>query len=308
MPAARPQPPDGRPVLVTGASSGIGRAVVTDLVATGFTVLGTVRTTADGAALEEIAPTRVNAIVLDLEHPASVRRAAVAIDTALAGRPLFATVLNAGIALPAPIALVPMGEFRQHFEVNVFGHVLLLQLTLPLMRADPAHPGPAHVVIVSSVSGRLADPFLGAYAASKHALEAVASSLRREVDGGELRVSIIEPAAVRTPIWDKGAGVDLSPFAGTAYSAKLERLRSALLEEAVGGCDAERVATAVRRCLTSPRHRRRRFVSAPRHVGYRLLPLLPMRAYDVLCARILGSGAAPAGAEVATRPEVLDRR
>jgi NAD(P)-dependent dehydrogenase (short-subunit alcohol dehydrogenase family) len=191
-------------VLVTGTSTGIGRACAELLRDRGWNVLAGVRQAGDG-------PEGCEEVVLDLG------------DVRWAERPLDAAVLNAGVALSGPLEFVPLDELRDELEVNVVGQVALLQALLPALRASRGR-----VVLMGSVSGRLALPFLGPYAASKFALEAVADALRAEVAPFGIRVSLVQPGSIATPMWRKGAkrAESLSPEAIELYGEAIGALRS----------------------------------------------------------------------------------
>ena len=181
-----------RAVLVTGASSGIGHASALRLAGSGWRVFGGVRSEEDAERLREHG---VEPLQLDVTDSAAIAAAAEVV-----GGELHGLVDNAGIAIAAPLELVPLDELRRQLEVNVVGQVAVLQAFLPALRRSQGR-----VVLVGSVGGRSALPFLGPYAASKHALEAIADSLRVELAPWGIGVSIVEPASVKTAIWTKGA-------------------------------------------------------------------------------------------------------
>ena len=179
-------------VLVTGASSGIGLASALRLAGAGWRVYGGVRTAADADALRQHG---IEPVELDVTDAAQIDAA-----TAAVGPELDGLVDNAGIAVAAPLELVPLDELRRQLEVNVVGQIAVLQAVLPALRRARGR-----VVLMGSIGGRSALPFLGPYAASKHALEALADSLRVELRPFGLAVSIVEPGSIATPIWRKGA-------------------------------------------------------------------------------------------------------
>ena len=180
-------------VVVTGASSGIGLACCVRLTRAGWRVFGGVRTDEDAAALRERG---LDALRLDVTDAAQIAAAADVVGPTLDG-----LVDNAGIAIAAPLELVPLDELRHQLEVNVVGQVAVTQAFLPCAPTR-ARPGSS---LMGSIGGRSALPFLGPYAASKHALEAIADSLRVELRPWGVAVAIVEPASIATPIWQKGA-------------------------------------------------------------------------------------------------------
>jgi NAD(P)-dependent dehydrogenase (short-subunit alcohol dehydrogenase family) len=259
-----------RAVLVTGTSSGIGRACAEHLRDRGWGVLAGVRRAAD-------APPGCEAVVLDVTDAAQV--------AALAGRPLDAAVLNAGVALSGPLEFVPLDGLREEIEVNVVGQVALLQATLPALRSSRGR-----IVLMGSVSGRLALPFLGPYAASKFALEALADSLRGEVAPFGIRVSLVQAGSIATPMWRKGAerAAQLPEEALALYGPALRALRAWAEKRGAVTPPAE-VARVVEHALTAERPRTRYVVGR----GARTRTLIgraPDRARDGLIGRVILRG------------------
>src|SRR6266704_2863483 len=211
-------------VLVTGASSGIGRAVAGELVRRGFTVFGTIRRRDDAASLAALGATPVT---LDVTAAATIAAARAQLERALAGQPLAGLVNNAGIPAAGPLELFPLDDLRRVLEVNVIGVVAVTQAFPPLLKASRGR-----IVNISSVAGRGALPFVGPYAASKFGLEAISDSLRRELLPFGVRVIVIEPGSFKTAIWSKVEAMDLRRYAGTPYESVLERFRRASLRGA----------------------------------------------------------------------------
>ena len=248
---------------MTGTSTGIGRACAELLRDRGWDVLAGVRRAGD-------APDGCGQVVLDLE------------DVRWTERPLDAAVLNAGIALSCPLEFVPLDELRRQLEVNVVGQVALLQAVLPALRASRGR-----IVLMGSVSGRLALPFLGPYAASKFALEAVADALRGEVAPFGVRVSLVEPGSIATPMWRKGGerAAQLAPEALELYGGAIGALR-AWAEKRGAVTPPEEVARTVERALTAERPRTRYVVGQ----GARTRTLIgraPDRLRDGLVRRLM---------------------
>ena len=206
-------------VLVTGASSGIGLASAVRLARAGWRVHGGVRTEAAASLLREHG---IEPVQLDVTDAAQIGAAAEAV-----GRELHGLVDNAGIAIAAPLELVPLDELRRQLEVNVVGQVAVLQAVLPALRRARGR-----VVLMGSIGGRSALPFLGPYAASKHALEAFADVLRVELAPWGIGVSIVEPASVKTAIWTKGAEhaddlrAEVPVEAAALYAERIARFRA----------------------------------------------------------------------------------
>lgn len=267
-----------RSVVVTGASSGIGRATALRLTRAGWRVFGGVRSERDAASLRAQG---VEPVLLDVTDGEQVAAAAEVV-----GAELHGLVENAGIAVAAPLELVPLDELRRQLEVNVVGQIAVLQALLPALRRARGR-----VVLMGSIGGRSALPFLGPYAASKHALEAFADVLRVELAPWEIAVSIVEPASVKTAIWTKGAmhadtmRARVEPEAAALYAERVERFRSIALKRGPG-LDPVVVAKAVECALTSSRPRARYVVGRDAHLRA-WIERLPTRLRDRMLARAL---------------------
>lgn len=182
-------------ILVTGASSGIGKDCCLTLAQKGFRVFATVRKPADGDALKT---EQIHPLFLDVTDSDSIQQVLTTISGLLDGNGLDGIVNNAGIVVAGPLECLPISALRNQLEVNVLGQIAVTQAFLPLIRKTTGR-----VVFISSISGRAASPFVGPYAASKHALEALADALRIELAPWNIRVSLIEPGCIQTPIWKK---------------------------------------------------------------------------------------------------------
>jgi len=267
-----------RTVVVTGASSGIGEACALRLAAAGWQVYGGVRSIGAGEALRQHG---VEPLELDVTNAEQIAGAAEVVGGRLDG-----LVDNAGIAIAAPLELVPLDELRRQLEVNVVGQVAVTQAFLPALRRSRGR-----VVLMGSIGGRSALPFLGPYAASKHALEAVADSLRVELRPWGISVSIIEPASINTSIWTKGAAradelrATLPGESEELYSSAIAKFRKLALARGPGA-DPDEVAKAVEHALTARRPKARYLVGRDAHIRA-WIERLPTRARDRLLAKLL---------------------
>jgi NAD(P)-dependent dehydrogenase (short-subunit alcohol dehydrogenase family) len=185
-------------ILITGASTGIGLACAIQLDSLGYQVFAGYRRPEDAEKLRSNASDRLVPVPIDVTDPLSIGNAVKAVRANLGEKGLYGLVNNAGIALAGPIEFVPIESLREQFEVNVLGQVAVTQAFLADLRQSQGR-----IVNISSFSGRVAFPFLGPYAASKHALEALSDSLRVELRPWNIRVSVIEPGRIHTPIWEK---------------------------------------------------------------------------------------------------------
>ena len=190
-----------RAVVVTGASTGIGRATVVELVSAGYQVFATVRREADAESLRQQFPERVTPVIMDLLDEDSVRAAGEVINSA---GPLFGLVNNAGAALPGPLETIPIEVFRRQIEINLTAQLLVTQVMLPALHRSAEQIGDARIIMIGSIGGRLSGPILGGYGAAKHGLVGLSSSLRAELAPFNIKVLLIEPGAIATPIWDRG--------------------------------------------------------------------------------------------------------
>jgi len=277
-----------RSVVITGVSTGIGHATAAELCRRGYRVFGSVRNEGEADWLLNEWGALFTPLDFDVTDAGAVGAAAARVKDAIGDDVLCGLVNNAGISIPGPLSVQPPEVVRQHFEVNVLGVVHAVQAFLPLLRrpkGSSARPG--RIVNISSVSGRIAYPFMGSYAASKHALEALSDSLRRELLIYGVDVIVIQPGAIDTPIWDKAAPIR-SAYRETDYGTVLQGIdlhatrRSALP-----------VAAVTRRIVDALEHRRprTRYAVPDRLIKYWLGPrVLPDRWLDRIIARMLDLG------------------
>lgn len=270
-------------VLITGASRGIGRATSLLLAAEGWDVLAGVRGEAAGHELAGASP-RITPVVLDITAPRDVAR----LDEVLPAE-LTAVVNNAGVVVGGPVEAVPLDELRRQLEVNVVAQVAVTQAVLPRLRASRGR-----VVFVSSVSGRVATPYTGAYNASKFALEALADALRIELRPWRIPVSLVEPGAIDTAIWQDALDTAdateaaMSAEHRTLYAKQLQGLRGTIRRTQRQTSPPDAVATAIRTALTAERPRARYLVGTDARVQLALRTLLPTRGFDAAIARLTG--------------------
>jgi NAD(P)-dependent dehydrogenase (short-subunit alcohol dehydrogenase family) len=265
-------------VVVTGASSGIGRAAAEHLAGAGFHVLAGIRSDRDAAAVSSDA---IEAVYLDITDEEQVANLVRRLESDQHGRPLRALVNNAGIAVAAPVETIPLADWRRQFEANFFGHVGVIQALLPALLSSRGR-----VINISSIGGRVAGPTLGAYSASKFAMEAMSDALRREIGHLGVEVVLVQPGVIATPIWEKGvAGGETLELAMTdeqreRYGKLIAAARQRGREAAVNGIAPEEVAKVITRAITVPRPRTRYLVGRDAKITARLAALLPDRVFD----------------------------
>jgi NAD(P)-dependent dehydrogenase (short-subunit alcohol dehydrogenase family) len=272
-------------VVVTGASTGIGDASARHLSALGFDVVAGVRSEEAAARAREA---ELEPVLLDVTDAASVAAAAAFVEARVGERGLDGLVNNAGVGVIGPVEIVPVAEWRRQLEVNLLGAVAMTQALLPaLLRRR------GRVVMMSSIGGRAAGPLYGPYAASKFGLEAMSDSLRREVAALGVRVVVVEPGAIATPIWGKGIAraeeieARGDPSARARYATLVATMRGLAEKNARDGLPPEAVANVVGEAMTADRPRTRYLVGRDAKQRALLAALLPDRVVDALVARAL---------------------
>jgi NAD(P)-dependent dehydrogenase (short-subunit alcohol dehydrogenase family) len=277
-----------RTVVITGASTGIGEACALRLDARGWRVFACVRREQDGQALRQKASERLSPIPLDVSDATSIAAAAAAVSDAVGVAGLAGLVNNAGIAVAAPLEFLPIAELRRQLEVNVIGQVAVTQAFMPLLRQARGR-----IVNMGSVSGRIAPPFIGAYGASKFALEAVTDALRIELRPWGIEVIIIEPGGIATPIWEKSATVadgiiaQLPQQALAYYGTVIPAVRARAARTSKTGTPTVKVADAVEHALTAGRPKTRYVVGRGAKFRVAVIARLPDRLRDAVIARQL---------------------
>jgi len=275
-----------RSVLVTGASTGIGRATALRLDSAGWKVFAGVRREEDGNSLRAEASERLAPVSLDVTDAEQIAAAAERIgresDDGLDG-----LVNNAGVAVPGPLETVPLDDLRHQLEVNLVAYVAVTQAMLEQIRRAEGR-----VVFLSSIGGRIAFPFGGPYHASKFATEAIGDVFRQELRPWGLKVSIIEPGSIDTPIWERGQrkAEDVeakAPKTNLLYGAALDKFRKVIEDTAERGIPPEEVAKAIAHALESSRPKTRYLVGLDAKLQARLQPLIPTPLFDRIVARQL---------------------
>lgn len=281
--------------LITGASTGIGRASTLRLAAKGWTVLAGVRDPAAGERLlaEATPPGKVIPLQLEVTDSLQIAQAVARVEQesahggASVSGGLDALVNNAGIGVGGPLELISQEDLRRQFDVNVLAQVAVTQALLPALRR--AH---GRIVFVSSIGGRVATPFLAPYAASKHAVEAIGDALRVELRSSNIQVALLEPGSVATPIWDKARAdadaVSIPPELQAEYGNVPAAMGKALEDTERRGVSPELVAQAIERALTARRMKARYLVGRDAKAMLIAKRLLPDHIFDRFIQRALG--------------------
>jgi NAD(P)-dependent dehydrogenase (short-subunit alcohol dehydrogenase family) len=273
-------------VLVTGASSGIGRATALEFARRGHRVFAAART---GSALAELSAgsPAITAVTMDVTDPASVRAGWAKIEAETGSAGVDVLVNNAGFALTGPLEVLTDEDIQRQFATNVFGLLSLTRIVLPGMRARRS----GRIINISSVLGRFAMPGVGAYAATKYAVEALSDAMRQEVAGFGIKVVIMEPGFVATNI--AGAS-DAHASSGTsvpdAYAPLVAASEKYMSDQLAKAVPAETIATAIAKAAEDRDPRTRYVVPARTRALITLLTSLPDRLYDRAMRRTLGLG------------------
>lgn len=277
-----------RSVLITGASTGIGRATALHLESKGWRVFAGVRKEDDAASLREAGSERLVPLMLDVTDAAQIAAAAERIGAEVGEAGLDGLVNNAGIAVPGPLETLPIEDFKRQIEINLTGQVAVTQALLPQIRAAGGR-----IVFISSIGGRIAFPFTGAYHAAKFGIEAVGDVLRRELRGWGISVSVVEPGSIATAIWDRGERVadeigERSPAREELYGRAIARYRKVMRKTGERGIAPEKVAGTIEHALSSSRPRSRYLVGLDAKVQARLKYVIPTRVFDRILIRATG--------------------
>jgi len=275
-------------VFITGASSGIGRDCALTLDRAGYRVFAGVRNERDAEALRSVASQKLTPVLCDVVDYASVASAAQRVRELLAGAGLDGLVNNAGLSLSGPLELMPMSRFELQMAVNVHGQVAVTQAFLPLLRQNRGR-----VVFMGSESGLATLPLLGAYSASKHALEAVANAFRLELRDFGIRVALIEPGSIKTAIWGKAVddgtrSLKDDPELRALYATKLPLLSSVPKLAEKMAIPSSVVTRSVRHALTARWPRARYLVGAEARALTLFVALTPTWLSDFFIRLSLG--------------------
>jgi len=278
-----------RSALITGASTGIGRATALHLDTAGWRVFAGVRREEDADSLREAGSERLVPLMLDVTAADQISAAAVRIGEMVGEAGLDGLVNNAGIAVPGPLETLPIGDFERQIEVNLTAHVAVTQALLPLIRRARGR-----IVFITSIGGLMAFPMFGAYHAAKFGLEAVGDVFRQELRPWGIKVAIVEPGSIATPIWERG-DAEVEAIAGRApdghadlYGEAIAAYREVARKTGARGIPPERVAAKIEHALSARRPRTRYLVGADARGQALAAKLLPDRLLDWVVARATG--------------------
>lgn len=274
-------------VVITGASTGIGEATALGLDRAGFRVFAGVRKPEDGERLKAQASERLRVIEpLDVTDSAQIAAAATTVAAELGSEPLRGLVNNAGVGAGGPLEALDLEDFRQSLEVNTLGAIAMAQAFIPMLRRSKGR-----IVNMTSIGGRVAQPFAGPYIASKFALEGVNDVMRLELIEWDIDVIAIEPGTISTPIWEKSADAaakmlaNMAPELRDLYGKRAQKFEKVLQRQNKRGAPPEKVAEAVEKALTAKRPSTRYLVGDARFLLAAKL-VVPARLLDKLFFRL----------------------
>ena len=277
-----------RAALVTGASSGIGRATALELARAGFTVFAGVRKPEDGEAVQAEAHGELEPILIDVTDAAQIEAAVERIRERTRGGGLTALVNNAGSAHSGAIEFLDLDNLRHQLEVNLIGHIAVTQAMLPMLRSNRGR-----IVNITSIGGLVATPFMAPYCASKFALEAVCDCLRTELKPWGIEVIAVEPGSVATDIWDRGVANaedarEKMPEEGERlYGEAFETMARVSTGTGERGIPPQEVARVIHKALTVKRPRARYLVGRDAKGMKTASALLPDKLWDAAVRRTL---------------------
>ena len=275
--------------VVTGASTGIGRAIAKSLIDEGWRVFASVRKESDADKLRDALGEVLTPLIFDVTDEAGIARGADTVREALNGRTLNGLVNNAGIAVAGPLRYIALDELQHQLNVNLFGVLRVTQAFLPMLGADKSYDGePGRIINMSSVAGKIASPIMGPYSMSKHALEAFSDSLRRELMMHGIDVAVIAPGAVKTPIWDKADDIDAEQYKGTEYYDVLVGMREKYKALGDEGLPPEDIGALARDILTGKARKTRYAVLRNKLMMWTLPRMMPKRMVDKIIAKRFG--------------------
>ena len=269
-------------ILVTGVSTGIGLGIAREFAHHGYHVLGSVRKAEDAQKLSHEIPKNFTPLIFDVTDPTAIQRAVEEVELVVGDEGLSGLINNAGIAIHGPFMHLTLEDIRYQFEVNLFGVFNITKAFLPLLGAKKNAPfPPGKIINISSVAGKVAAPFLGAYTASKYALEGMSHSLRRELLLYGIDVIIIGPGAIKTSIWGKARSDDYSRFESTDYKSSLNKFMKLFFSQEEKGFTKEYFGKKVRLIFEKKKPKTRYAIVSQKFSNW-IIPryILPTRKLD----------------------------
>ena len=279
-----------RAVLVTGVSTGIGKAIAEELLNNDFFVIGSVRKEEDAKYFNENYEKNFKSVIFDVTNKKEIESAKKDVEKILSDNEsyLCSIVNNAGIALGGPVRYLDVDVFRKQFEVNFFGLIEVTKCFLDMLIDNNKYKMKNKIINIGSISGKRSYPFVGPYTSSKHALEGFSDALRRELLIHDLDVVLIQPGPIRTPIWDKAPAIEDNPFLKTEYEIPLRKFFKGYIQLGINGLNPKVIGERVVKVLMTNKPKSR-YVITPQKIKNYLMPgFLPDRWVDRLTGKMLG--------------------
>lgn len=278
--------PKSKFVLITGVSTGIGYGAAKELIRRGYKVFGSVRKKEDADRVKSELGTNFLPLLFDVTDVAAVGRAVTEVEEQCEGQGLGGLINNSGISVTGPIELLSVEEMAYNFEVNVFGVLRVTKAFLPLLGAQKEHPSsPGRILNISSIAGKLAFPYTAPYVGTKHALEGISHGMRLEFMRYGVKVIIIGPGVVQTPIWDK---ILVQRFEGSSYFASFSKFFGKALPEAKKkGMALEKCSRQIVDIFEVEKPKARYALVQSKFLNWWLPMLLPQAALDKFFMKVM---------------------
>lgn len=279
-----------RTVLVTGISTGIGRAITAELIEKNFYVIGSVRRAEDAKYFEDKFPNQFKSIIFDVTDKDAINQSVPIVKDFLKQNNTYlcSVINNAGIALGGPVRYLDIEVFKKQFDVNYFGLINVTKAFLDLLIDSNTHPLKNKIINIGSISGKRSYPFVAPYTSSKHALEGFTDSLRRELMIHDVDVVLIQPGPIRTPIWDKVPNIDDNPFINTEYESALRKFTKGYISIGSKGLSPHIIGQRIVKIMNTNKPKTRHVITPNIFKDYLIPGYLPDRLVDRLTAKMLG--------------------
>ena len=269
-------------VLITGASSGIGADTVRALIQNGFAVVATVRKPEDEVYLKSLYGNKIKVIRLDVADFSEIEKLPEMLSKNFNIKQLYGIINNAGVALAGPFAHQNFSEIQNIIQINVLSLMKITQVLLPMLKTG------SRIINISSVAGKTGTPFLAAYAASKHAIEGFSEALRKEMILLGIKVIVVAPGSIKTPIWKKGFEIVKDSYEHTVFAFAFNRFIKIAMSAEKNGLEVTEVSSDIVKALTVDNPKLRYAPIPQKFVNWYLPQLLPAKIYDRLTAKALG--------------------
>jgi hypothetical protein len=279
-----------RGVLITGVSTGIGKAIAEELLNEEYIVIGSVRNLDDSKSLKEKYKNTFFPVKFDVTKKDEIEAGKKEVEKILSDNNsyLSCVINNAGIALGGPTRYLDVDVYRKQFEVNFFGLIEVTKCFLDLLIDNNDYKMKNKIINIGSISGKRSYPFVGPYTSSKHALEGFTDSLRRELLIHDVDVVLIEPGPIRTPIWEKAPDIEDNPFLKTEYEVPLRKFNKGYIKLGVDGLPPKVIGERVVKILGTNTPKTRHVITPRIFKNYLIPGFLPDRWVDKMTGKMLG--------------------